>query len=164
MGSLSWERSGETTGSIRYRMEEGSLVLSYRARVYSDEWQDVEERVTLERTPCNFGGERFWFRCPHCWRRVAVLYGADVRFLCRHCYRLPYASQNETFSDRMLRKARKIRRRLEAPDDLTTPVWVKPKGMHWRTFDRLERKERQASVASLMAFEARWDMLTRRLD
>lgn len=35
--------------------------------------------------------ERPWFRCPRCprcWQRVAVLYGADKRFLCRHCYRL----------------------------------------------------------------------------
>jgi len=78
---------------------------------------------------------------------VAVLYGLGPRFLCRHCYRLPYGSQNETFIDRMMRKARRIRQRLQASTDLTEPVWRKPKGMHRKTFDRLVREEESANQA-----------------
>jgi hypothetical protein len=33
-------------------------VLNYRNRSYGEDWQDVEERVWFERTPCNYGGER----------------------------------------------------------------------------------------------------------
>lgn len=150
-GSLSWSRRGEQTGSIRFRVEQDRLVLMYRYRSHGEEWQDVEEHVWFDRTPCNYGGERLWFLCPHCGKRVAVLYGAGIRFLCRHCYALPFGSQNETYIDRMMRKARKIRRRLGASESLVEPIWQKPKGMHRRTFERLLRAEREANWASTLA-------------
>jgi hypothetical protein len=43
----------------------------------------------------------------------------------------------------MMRKARKIRERLQASINLSEPVWYKPKGMHRKTFDRLQERERQ---------------------
>jgi hypothetical protein len=147
-GSLSWSRGGEPTGSIAYRVQEEHLVLNYRYRSYGEDWQDYRESIQLDRTPCNYGGERIWFLCPHCSKRVAVLYGADVRFLCRHCYCLPYASQNETYMDRMARKARKIRRRLGSGEGLDELIWEKPKGMHWTTFESLRVKEAAANDAS----------------
>ncbi|MCP4284866.1 MAG: hypothetical protein GY792_10505 [Gammaproteobacteria bacterium] len=134
-GSLSWSCGGEQTGSIRYRVERDRLVLMYRHRSGGDDWQGIEEPVWFDRTPCNFGGERLWFLCPHCSKRVAVLYGAGARFLCRHCYDLPYASQIETYMDRMMRRARKVRDRLGVSGDLSEPIWRKPKGMHQTTFD-----------------------------
>ncbi len=45
-------------------------------------------------------------------RRVGKLYGPGRYFLCRHCYRLAHASQSENVSDRALRRANKIRKRL----------------------------------------------------
>ena len=150
-GNLSWSRGGEQMGSIRYRVDKNCLLLMYRHRSYGSEWKEIEERVWLDKTPCNFGGERTWLLCPHCGCRVAVIYGAGARFLCRHCYRLPYSSQNEVYADRMRRKARKARRRLDASDNLTIPVWRKPKGMHWKTFERLRREEEIANKASIIA-------------
>ena len=47
----------------------------------------------------------------------------------------------------MMRKARKIRKHLDASDNLTEPVWRKPKGMHQQSFDRLVEKEAAASEA-----------------
>ena len=158
-GSLAWSCGGEATGSIRFRVETDRLVLMYRYRSHGEDWQDHEEQVWFDRTPCNFGGERLWFQCPHCGRRVTVLYGAGVRFLCRHCYALPYGSQNETYMDRMMRKARKVRRRLGASDNLSETIWEKPKGMHWNTFERLLREEREANRASTVAMAQRFGML-----
>ncbi len=43
-----------------------------------------------------------------------------------------------------MRKARRIRRKLDADMDLTMPVWHKPKGMHWKTFERLREEAEQA--------------------
>jgi hypothetical protein len=88
--------------------------------------------------PC-FGGRRYWFCCPGSGERAAKLYLplGGHRFLSRQAYRLGYACQRETRSDRLMRKARKLHRALggdgeaidqEAPD--------KPKGMHWRTYER----------------------------
>lgn len=105
---MSWSCGGESTGSIRYQVNVNAITLSYRSFAYGDEWEDIEEVVRFDRTPCNYGGERLWFLCPHCRRRVAVLYGAGSRFLCRHCYNLPYQSQQETRIGRLFRKLDRI--------------------------------------------------------
>ena len=149
-GTLSWSRGGEPTGFINYRTHADRMVLNYRYRAYDEDWQGVEEVVWFDRTQCHYGGERLWFQCPHCGRRVAVLYGLGKRFLCRHCCQLTYSSQQENTSDRMMRKARKIRERLGASDSLFDPICQKPKGMHWKTFKRLVREEQQANEASML--------------
>ena len=58
---------------------------------------DYDCEVSLVTTPCNFGGVRYWFGCPSCGRRVAVLYLApgDVYFRCRNCNNLSYQSRND---------------------------------------------------------------------
>jgi hypothetical protein len=50
----------------------------------------------------------------------------------------------------MMRKARKIRQRLGASNNLFEPVWEKPKGMHWKTFERLRDREGVANSLSMM--------------
>lgn len=56
-----------------------------------------EHAFGLISTPCNFGGERFWFECTNgvkpCNRRVGVLYFKDAFFACRYCHNLTYSSQ-----------------------------------------------------------------------
>ncbi len=151
-GSLSWSCGGEPTGNINYTMYENTMILNFRWQHYWDEdWQSVEQTIWFDRTCCNYGGERKWFLCPHCNTRVAILYGADVRFLCRHCYRLPYASQGESYLDRMERKSREIRLKLD-PDGQDDDYYYKPKGMHQRTFDRLLWVENRTQEAINNAF------------
>ena len=55
-----------------------------------------DNEVSLITTPCNLGGVRYWFACPSCGRRVAVLYLApgNVYFRCRNCNNLSYQSRN----------------------------------------------------------------------
>ncbi len=106
-----WSRNGEVFASIQVRADFNRVVLMYRHRSYGDEdWTQEEYPVSLEWTPCYFGGERAWFLCPRpgCGRRVATLWGGAM-FYCRHCYNLAYASQNETAWDRALTKAQAIR-------------------------------------------------------
>ena len=90
---------GKETGSIRGLFYREQVILSYRhRRGLGGEWKDVKDPVSLEWTPCNFGGERPWFVCPgvvngkRCGRRVAILYGPRKYFLRRHCYDLRYES------------------------------------------------------------------------
>ncbi len=58
----------------------------------------VNQSVTICATKPNFGGLRWWFRCPACYRRVAHLHmprwsrGASAFFLCRVCHDLSYES------------------------------------------------------------------------
>lgn len=148
VGSLSWSRGEEQTCSIGYRMEADRMILNYRHRPNGGEWEPVEQSISFDRTPCNYGGHRTWFLCPRCWRRVAVLYGAGKYFFCRHCHNLAYGSQQEGKVDRLLRKQRKIRQRLGASDDLFDSIWLKPKNMHQKTFDRLRKEADHANNLS----------------
>jgi hypothetical protein len=154
--SLRWSRAGRETGSIRGAVEGSDrperLVLLYRHRSGPGaEWEDVHEPISLEWTACTFGGKRPWFICPGagCGRRVAILYGEGRYFLCRHCYDLSYESQRENEMHRALRRAQAIREKLGGSANMTKPFPEKPKGMHWKTYERLFWKHHEAEVEQL---------------
>jgi len=132
-----WSVEGERVASINVQAKRGQIRLSYRSRGYfSDDWESHDYSVQLVSQPCHFGGQRKWFACPAlgCGRRVAKLYGGRI-FACRHCHQLAYPSTREESYQRMHRRAEAIRAKLgwEAGAD----IGPKPKGMHWRTFNRL---------------------------
>jgi len=135
--SARWLRDGEITGSVRILAAEKCVMLSYRYR-HSSEWTDANYPINIVWTRCNLGGKRPWFRCParHCGRRAAILYGGAI-FACRHCYQLAYSSQRENIGDRATRKADKIRERIGWEPGILNGEGLKPKGMHWKTFERL---------------------------
>ena len=141
--------TGEGVGSIGMRAIEGRITLTYRYRCNDEEWQAVEEPVSIVWTPCHFGGSRPWFVCPGvvngvpCGRRVGKLYGPGRYFLCRHCYGLAYQSQREQAHERALRRAVAIRRRLGGEPGMLCPFPEKPKGMQWRTYERLRQRVRR---------------------
>ncbi len=133
-----WSRHGKVVASIRVRTEHDHVILTYRHRSGGSDWQDESYPVYLDWTECNLGGQRPWFLCPArgCGRRVAILYGGAI-FACRHCYRLAYPSQRERDDDRAARRADRIRERLGWEPGILNGNGLKPKGMHWRTFERL---------------------------
>lgn len=143
-----WTVNDEVSNSIQIRVELERVVLVYRQRAYGGDWQDIEEPVHLSYTDCHYGGQRVWFQCPSCGRRSAKLYSQVPYFVCRHCCDLPYQCQGESLSDRAMRKARRIRRKLDASMNLMEPIWMKPKGMHWKTFERLRRQAESAEQIS----------------
>jgi hypothetical protein len=155
--SLRWSRAGRETGSIGGVVSGDArpdrVTLLYRPRRgLGGEWEDVREPVELAWTACNFGGERPWFICPGagCGRRVAVLYGPGRYFLCRHCYDLRYESQRENKMYRALHRAQDIRQRLGGSANMTEPFPDKPKGMHWRTYERLWWEHHEAEMEQLI--------------
>ena len=62
--------------------------------------KDVEYEYPLTKTPCNYGGKRWWLICAFegngkiCNRRVNNLYMSESSglFACRHCQNLTYES------------------------------------------------------------------------
>jgi hypothetical protein len=140
----SWSRSGERIASIGVRVKAETVTLISTHSRWDFEPRALEYAVTLERTPCNYGGERVWFRCPArgCGRRVAILYSAEY-FVCRHCLQLAYESQREAPHYRALHKAQVIHQRLGGTGIIDELVF-KPKGMHWRTYWRQMKKLGQA--------------------
>jgi len=137
-----WSREGAVVASINVKSEQGRVILTYRHRSGGDDWQDKNYSVNLTTTPCHMGGERPWFLCPGrgCHKRVAVLYSGGI-FACRSCHRLAYPSQRENQMDRATRRADRIRDKMGWPGGiLEGGDWGKPKGMHWRTYERLCRE------------------------
>lgn len=136
-----WTCNGKPLGDVRCWIEKNKISLFYKWCQGEDSWQSINETIYLAWTRCNYGGQRAWFLCPECGRRVAVLYAPQQYFRCRGCHNLAYASQNEGFMDRISRKRRQIREKLGASMNLFLPVIIKPKGMHQNTFNRLQGNE-----------------------
>jgi hypothetical protein len=159
-----WTVNAKEVASIRARTEVDRVILDYKSRSYGGEWQAMEYPVCLEWTDCNLGGRRPWFLCPAqgCGRRVAVLYGGSI-FACRHCHKLNYACQREVGDDRAMRRADTIRRRLGWGAGIANPIGEKPKGMHWRTFDRLLRDYNRYAAASWEGTAKRLGLISRGL-
>ncbi len=135
-----WLWPGEAPPLALVLVADGASVqVCYQVRGTMDEQQAVSYRLALDWVPCPFGGQRPWWRCPvaGCGRRVAVLYGGPV-FACRHCLNLAYASQREGALERAVRRAATLRRRLGWEPGGWGARGDKPRGMHWRTFRRVE--------------------------
>jgi hypothetical protein len=160
-GGWEWTRDGQSVASIRFASTSERLTLDYRYRINGGDWQDVTQPVPINWEPCRYGGQRAYFLCPgvvggrYCGRRVVKLYMGNKYFLCRHCYRLAYRSQNLADHDRGLHKANKRRMALGGEPG-TCAVIRKPKGMWWRTFARhvgeIESAEDRANVAFMARF------------
>lgn len=158
-GGWQWTRDGERVAWISLSADAHRLQLSYRARIGTGDWQNVTEDVPIVRLLCRFGGARPYFICPGvvngvaCRRRVAKLYAPGRYFLCRHCYRLCHASQNEGEWDRAVRRAGKIRVRLGGGPYHTDPFPKRPKGMWHRTYERLKEEAIEAEMLADEMFE-----------
>ena len=77
-------------GSIGIRAGVGTVTLAYNYTPSGCPAEVVHQPVTLTTTPCALGGNRTWFACPACNKRVAVIYGAGRLFACRKCKGLAY--------------------------------------------------------------------------
>lgn len=159
-----WTTNGNKVASIQMRVEVDRLILNYRSRSHGGDWQPMEYPVYLEWTSQHFGGRRAWFHCPArgCGRRVAVLFGGRF-FACRHCHKLVYASQRESKDDRAMRRANTIRRRLGWEAGIANPEGGKPKGMHWRTYERLKANHDAFAHASWIGMAERLRTINRRM-
>ncbi len=149
-GTLMWSSGGQPRGNINFSCRKDYLKLDFNYRYNREGWQPVEQKIWFDRTPCNYGGERLWFKCPSCTRRVAVLCSGGKLFLCRHCYDLPYSSKQEGYLDRLSSKKHKLGQRLFEHYEYGNG-WGKKKGMHQKTFDRL--------FEEYIILEQQWDRM-----
>jgi hypothetical protein len=138
--------------------------LSYPVRVGAREWRPVTDTIAIVHMPCRFGGSRAYFICPgprgnDCGRRVTKLHLSNRYFLCRHCTKLAYASQFETSWQRALRRANKLKRRLDMGVGLAETLPEKPKGMWARTYGRLLNEILRAEILANEAQANRFQRL-----
>jgi hypothetical protein len=167
--SWQWTCNDEVMATISLWVTAADRVrLDYRnrsARHNGGEWEPMQYTVLLDWTPCAFGGRRVWWRCPAvgCGRRVAVLHGGRV-FACRQCDRLAYRCQREADDDRATRRADTIRRRLGWEVGILNGNGLKPKGMHWRTFERLQAEHDAHVNAAMLGIAAKLKLRGVRID
>lgn len=158
--SWQWTRRHGSSSNIIIRVyENDSVELIYNVKSDGEDSKHIEDCIDIEWTNCHYGGQRPWWVCPDCGRRVAVLYGGEY-FRCRKCYALAYACQSETQHDRLLRKTHKFKHKLG--EHLT-----RPKGMHWGTYERLKARAIKLEEAKDLSFLAivgkRWPDMVKRL-
>ena len=140
MGQLLWTFRGQPNGDIRYLTHKDHLAINYCYRAAGGpDWEPVSQVIRFDYTTCHFGGQRTWFLCPACSRRVAVLCGAGKLFLCRHCHQLPYESQLLDDLCRMIEQKHKLGRRIFEYYEYGEG-WGKAKGLHWKTYERLYQR------------------------
>lgn len=93
--------------------------------------------INFEKQACNYGGYRYFFRCPMCKKRMRKLYFASGAFLCRKCLNLGYYSQRLITSTRNMLLTSKIEDLLKSKGG---SLYEKPKYMKQKTFERLRDK------------------------
>ncbi len=140
LGTVRWTYNGNPSGDIRTRTEEGRFILEYKYRQGGEDWEEVTQGISLIWTSCNYGGQRPWFTCSNCGRKVGKLYAGSKYFLCRHCYNLVYQSQREPLHYRLMNKAHNIQKKLGGHPGSAYSFPEKPKGMHWKTYNRLYKE------------------------
>ena len=121
--------------------------------------------VGITTSSCHYGNYRYWFICPHCGKRVGVLYCAGL-YVCRHCIGANYQTQLEQPLERVRRKKYKVGKKLYWwSGEIGKSFPMKPKGMHQKTFDRiwtefkaLEKQENDYLIASFVNFANRHNL------
>jgi hypothetical protein len=115
--TITWQKWRETNfrkrmiqehqASVWLDLDRQTLTLRYRTCREDGSEHRHKHALTLESTPCNYGGKRWWFRAPCCQKRVRALYVnlkvnnvANMRPLCRDCQELHYASQCSSYIER----------------------------------------------------------------
>ena len=100
-GTYCWTQGGEEIASVHWQVEDADyLHLLYTETRGDGKRIDHSDWLWLERTPARVGGERVWFACPWCEKRVRKLYlpPSGELFLCRGCHRLSYRSRQRRTS------------------------------------------------------------------
>lgn len=159
-----WTVNSHVRATIQIHAAAWQVELSYTFTAHREPAEVIRQTVMLDRTPCTLGGNRTWFRCPTCGRRVGVIYGAGRLFACRKCKGLPYGSQRESEDDRAARRADRIRKQLGWMPGILNEPGVKPKGMHWRTYRRLVAEHDAWTAVALEGIGRRLGLINKQLN
>src|SRR5262245_43417025 len=85
-GSWRWTWTSGRQSSISYIVQPERHTVRLQ---YTSNGKEYDYPVRVVTTQPHYGGRRYWWLCPHCGRRVRVLYGGAY-FLCRTCQNLSY--------------------------------------------------------------------------
>jgi hypothetical protein len=130
--------------------------------IRAEDGRTISYRIDLERTPCRFGGWRWWWLCPATGRRAHKLFlpRGGQRFLSRPAYRLGYASQRLDPLGKLQHSKWLIIRKLGGDWDMP----IRPKGMRRRTYGRLLDRLEDVELRLELCFQAGIERLMARYE
>jgi len=145
-GSFTWSCDGDPVFQVDYFLDAthpNFPFINLTHPIRTDDEREHTYRVSLTSTPMRFGGRRWWWLCPRTGSRAFVLYlpNGGYEFWSHAAYRLGYACQRETTTDRLMRRARKLNRALGGEGGaIGDQPPGKPKWMRWKTWERKYRE------------------------
>jgi len=94
-GYATCRQEGCRSFEIVWQLVGNNLILTHYTVGLDRIRTDYKDLVSIVRTPSEVGGERVWFMCPWCYRKVRKLYLSPQgeHFRCRICHNLSYRSQ-----------------------------------------------------------------------
>jgi len=144
-GNLTWNivGTGEPVASAGYETntlnpDDMWLRLHYTLTpCFGGEPEKKDYKIRLVTTQPKYGGKRVWFICPITHRRTSVLYssGGSRFFASRYAYRSGYRSQSKGHIDRAIDRMWNLKGKLGGEN-----FFIRPKGMHTRTHERMMKK------------------------
>jgi ribosomal protein L37AE/L43A len=147
-GKWQWLIDNAPVSNIDYEVNTRDGNRFFRAvycTVETDKHYDF--KIPLCTTNPHYGGVRWWFNCPNCSKRVGKLYNSGI-YACRTCVGMAYESQRLDEAYRKLYKAHAIYRELKGISGLYGIDPLKPKGMHWKTYQKKLNQMRQLDTES----------------
>ena len=145
-------------GSVRFEVHGDYVSFQYSCGGRMNGWS-----IYTETTPTNFNGRRRWFRCPSCGRRAGVMYFSSCGPQCRRCLHLIYPTSREKRMGKAVIKRNRLYHALGAEPMQRIATIKKPKGMHWKTFERKKDELLAAQEAVVGAMGASLEYLRRRV-
>lgn len=103
---LTFSTNGQSTGTIGLTTSFNNskpvkINLDY---VMVDRGIERSQDINITAIPCNYGGERYFFKCPACDNKCFKVYLLATYFKCRQCHNLTYESNNRPPTYRNLNK------------------------------------------------------------
>jgi hypothetical protein len=134
-GLWQWTWTNGRESSISYEVRPGQGIRLH----YKSNGKPFDYLVRVVTTPCNYGGVRYWWLCPHCGRRCRILYCHGL-FVCRQCSGAYYETQaSKDLLVRIDNELRRLCRQLGVSLSINN-IPNRPKRMHWRKYMRLTKR------------------------
>jgi len=119
--------------------------------------KNVRDALAIEvtSTACNYGGKRYWWKCPACGGRFACMYLYNGAYRCRHCLNAVHASTQSTKKDRNLDQMWKTIERYglyekSGVDGFSLLYdFYKPPRMHRKTWGRIMDAHNRRQIANM---------------
>ncbi len=150
--TLTFNISGEPTGTILAKFDydkQGQLYKMTLSYSMVNTGTSIETPIRVDTMPCNYGGIRWIFKCPNCYKNCYKLYLLSKYFRCRVCHNLTYESNNQSKNWRYLNKTFGILFEDSTPAYRKAHRYPTYKGRPTRNYIKVENRYSNIDIDSL---------------